>query len=257
MFASTVAEFSDWLVDELAPVTTAEHIDQDESPPDGLRLAQRLASGLRAVSDDEVYRSIVEVDRLRNLVEGVQSQLVATADWIGLTERLHVTTPARLLIGLGVPPAAAHRIARNAKHAASIGALGRGTRDGSLSPEKADAIGKGVAFVEKRVALDKQSRDTLIGRLMAQETPADVAARSREGAIALSSEADVPDAIPVAENASLNEMSMTSNDEGRVVAEPDIDVTTGEELAAALDPLMKPVSEPDGSPDPRTAPARR
>ncbi|MEJ9078648.1 DUF222 domain-containing protein, partial [Gordonia malaquae] len=52
-------------------------------------------------------------------------------------------------------------------------------------------------------------------------------------------------------------MSLYLNDEGRVEATMDLDVVTGEELNAALDPLCRPVPEPDGSPDRRSTRQRR
>mgnify|MGYP000846363590 CR=1 FL=1 len=42
----------------------------------------------------------------------------------------------------------------------------------------------------------------------------------------------------------------------RFVAELDLDVLNGDALVTALDPLTKPIPQPDGSADPRT-PARR
>ncbi|MGU3653408.1 DUF222 domain-containing protein, partial [Mycolicibacterium sp. A43C] len=61
----------------------------------------------------------------------------------------------------------------------------------------------------------------------------------------------------MAEDAALNEMTLVQNAEGRFEATLDLDVTTGEELCAALDPLCRPVPLPDGSPDPRSVDARR
>ncbi|WP_348651216.1 HNH endonuclease signature motif containing protein [Mycolicibacterium neoaurum] len=61
----------------------------------------------------------------------------------------------------------------------------------------------------------------------------------------------------MAEDTALNEMTLVQNAEGRFEATLDLDVTTGEELCAALDPLCRPVPLPDGSPDPRSITTRR
>ncbi len=93
---------------------------------------------------------------------------------------------------------------------------------------------------------------------MIQPTPAEVAEKAR--AIAIERAATQPvgeGAVPVAENTDLNEMTLAQTDEGRVSATLDLDVLTGEELFAALDPLCRPVPLPDGSPDPRPPGRRR
>ena len=262
MFATAIAEFADRLVDELAPVTDAERARVTDSSVAGvdapdLRLAHRLDLRCRGVADRELYESLVETVRLRNLVDTLLTTLTASAVSVGLLERLHVRSPAAMLTGLGMAPAAAHRTARNTGHATAIDAVGRGMRDGSLSPEKADAVGKGVRFVEERVALTGTEREKIVTRLMVQETPGDIATTARETAIELAEHADIADAVPAAENAALNEMSIATGDDGRVSATVDLDVLTAEELLAALDPLMTPVPEPDGSPDPRPVSKRR
>ncbi|WP_438803992.1 DUF222 domain-containing protein, partial [Mycolicibacterium neoaurum] len=63
--------------------------------------------------------------------------------------------------------------------------------------------------------------------------------------------------MPVAEDTTLNQMTVLQNAEGRFEATLDLDIATGEELCAALDPLCRPVPLPDGSPDPRSINARR
>ncbi|KRD08391.1 hypothetical protein ASE48_07340 [Mycobacterium sp. Root265] len=67
----------------------------------------------------------------------------------------------------------------------------------------------------------------------------------------------VAGAVPVAENADLNEMTVVVTEEGRVAATLNLDAFTGEELLTALDPLCRPIPLPDGSPDPRPVGKRR
>ena len=121
----------------------------------------------------------------------------------------------------------------------------------------ADAVGKAITMVDNRVGLDEHARHVLARKLAVHETPADVASSARREAIRLEAETDDPDQIPAAENPVLNEMSLITGEDGRIVSTIDVDVLTGEELCAALDPLCRPVPLPDGSPDPRSSGQRR
>ncbi|CDQ44145.1 HNH endonuclease signature motif containing protein [Mycolicibacterium neoaurum] len=137
-------------------------------------------------------------------------------------------------------------------------ALTTAQRLGGIGIEFADAVGRGVTHVESRAPLSEEERAIVVTKLMVQTTPAEVAARAR--AIALDRIAALPveqRAVPVAEDTTLNEMTVVQNGEGRFEATLDLDVTTGEELCAALDPLCRPVPLPDGSPDPRPISVRR
>ncbi|GAA4679306.1 HNH endonuclease signature motif containing protein [Gordonia humi] len=253
MFTSLISEFADRLVDELAPLTADEGTAED-SPRLIARLDRLSHVG---VDDAEVLAALVETARLRNLVDAVQTQLVSAASRIGIPGRKKLRSPAALLTEIGVPPAVAYRTVRNGVHADALPAVAQGMRDGSLAPEKADAVGRGVDFVQKRVPLDDETKVSLTRKLLAQDTPGDIDKRAREFAIAAGGDGAESDAIPVAENAELNEMTLSSNDEGRLTAEIDLDVLTGEELSQALDPLMQPVAEADGSPDKRSGKQRR
>ncbi|MGU3654678.1 HNH endonuclease, partial [Mycolicibacterium sp. A43C] len=89
-----------------------------------------------------------------------------------------------------------------------------------------------------RNLLDLVIASAVVRALMVQTTPAEVGAKAR--AIALDRGTSVAPAdrvAPVAEDAALNEMTLVQNVEGRFGATLDLDVTTGEELCAALDPL--------------------
>ncbi|WP_228032612.1 HNH endonuclease signature motif containing protein [Mycolicibacterium sp. P9-22] len=134
----------------------------------------------------------------------------------------------------------------------------RAQRLGGIDIEFADAVGKGVTHITNRVPLSEDDRASVVTTLMIQTTPAQVAQKARAIAIDKATTAAQQDgAVPVAENADLNDMTLVQNDEGRVAATLDLDALTGEELFAALDPLCRPVPEPDGSPDPRPTGKRR
>ncbi|MCF8606882.1 13E12 repeat family protein, partial [Gordonia sp. HY442] len=253
MFATCVRQFADHVIDELAPPTAT-----DTEEGDSVRLACRLDRvSTIGVDDADILSAIVEIVRARNVLDAAQATLLRAAERAGIPFRKRVRTAAGLLTELGVPPAVAHRTARNGHHAEHLAPLARGLRDGSLSAEMADAIGKGVTAVEKRVGLDETERTTLTRTLLVQTTPGEVAATARREAIRLAADSDDPDLVPAAENPSLNEMVLTTDEEGRITAIADLDILTGEELQAALDPLCRPVLAPDGSPDPRTTGQRR
>ena len=253
MFTSIVRELTDRIVDELAPPTATE-TDSGESP----RLACLLASASKVGADDtDILSAIVEVARARNVLDAAQAQLVRTAERAGIPFRKHLRSAKMLLTEIGVPPAVADRTVRNGHHAERFENVGRGTRDGSMSAEIADAIGVGVATVAKRVPLDPDEQQRLARKLALNTTPAEVKTAAKQEAFALATESDDPDLVPASENPELNEMSLYINDEGRVEATMDLDVVTGEELNAALDPLCKPVPLPDGTADPRSARQRR
>ncbi|GEE00859.1 HNH endonuclease [Gordonia spumicola] len=252
MFATTIRDFTDHLVDELAPATTAE-AESGDSP----RLACLLDRASRVgVDDADILSAIVEVARAQNVLAGAQALLVRAADRVGIPVRKRLSMPS-LLVEIGVAPAVAHRTVRNGRHAERLDSVGRGMRDGYLSPEMADEVGRGVAAVDKRVPLDNVEKQTLARKLLLNFTPGEVKAAAKAEGIRLAAESDDPDAIPASENSELNEMTLTSDDEGRTISSISLDALTGEELSAALDPLMRPVPQPDGSRDPRSTAQRR
>ncbi|WOC11456.1 HNH endonuclease signature motif containing protein [Gordonia sp. MP11Mi] len=253
MFATEVRAFADRLVDELAPPTAVETASGDCG-----RLVCRLDRvSTVGVDDAEILSAIVEVARARNVLDAAQSVLVRAAERAGVPARRRVRSAAGLLTAIGVAPAVAHRTVRNGRHADRLEVVGRGTRDGSLSSEMADAIGKGVALIEQRVDVGEAQRQRLARKLVVHATPGDVATAARREAIGLDAQAGEPGQIPVAENAGLNEMSLTVAEDGRITSTIDVDVLTGEELYAALDPLCRPIPLSDGSPDPRSTGQRR
>ncbi|WP_226995615.1 HNH endonuclease signature motif containing protein [Gordonia phthalatica] len=156
-------------------------------------------------------------------------------------------------------PTLAQRLVRVGQAARLMPGLMSRARVGGVPIEQADAVARGIGFVEKKVPLDDASRADLVRRLSSQATPRDVDHRARELAIEWAPEIDEtdPDAVPVAENPELNEMTVVTGDDGRTMVSLDTDALSGEELSQALDPLCKPVLQPDGSEDPRSAGQRR
>ncbi|CDQ43519.1 HNH endonuclease signature motif containing protein [Mycolicibacterium neoaurum] len=239
MDATYLDAFADALIDELVPVSP----EDDVGPSLG-----RLVDCPRPVVDDEVLLAVLAAAvAARNLLDVLIASAVAAAERVGVPGRRHLRTGTDLL-----------RLVRVGRRAPGLPALTTAQRVGGIGIEFADAVGKGVTHIESRVALSVDDRAAVVTKLMVQTTPAEVAAKAR--AIALDRIAALPveqRVVPVAEDTTLNEMTVVQNGEGRFEATLDLDVTTGEELCAALDPLCRPVPLPDGSPDPRSISVRR
>ncbi|MCK5755943.1 MAG: DUF222 domain-containing protein, partial [Mycobacterium sp.] len=62
---------------------------------------------------------------------------------------------------------------------------------------------------------------------------------------------------PVVEDSTLNEVSWTQRDDGRLAGSFDLDVVTGERLISCVDTASRPKPLPDGTPDLRSAAQRR
>ncbi|WP_234411714.1 DUF222 domain-containing protein [Mycolicibacterium neoaurum] len=219
----------------------------------------RLVDCPRPVVDDEVLLAVLAAAvAARNLLDVVIASAVVAAERVGVPGRRHLRSGADLLRLVGMAPGAAARAVRVGRMAPALPALTTAQRLGGIGIEFADAVGKGVTHIESRVALSDDDRAAVVTKLMVQTTPAEVAAKAR--AIALDRIAALPveqRVVPVAEDTTLNEMTVVQNAEGRFEATLDLDIGTGEELCAALDPLCRPVPLPDGTPDPRPIGARR
>lgn len=212
----------------------------------------------RAVDDDrEVLAVAAALIRLRNIVDHALVRVAATVVRTELPARKHVRSVANVLKELGMAPAAAHRLARLAGALRETPEVSRGMRDGTVAAEFGDAVVRGLDFVQRRVTLTAETRKRLTASLMVKSTPKTVEEKARAWALALAPPETAPETVPVAERIDLNEMTLTQTDDGRVGITVDLDVVSGEELNAALDPLCRPVPEPDGSADRRPAARRR
>ncbi|MEX7471372.1 DUF222 domain-containing protein [Mycobacterium adipatum] len=249
MDATHLDTFVDALIDDLTPAAAWEG---DRT------LFHLLDAPRRGVDDQAVVAVLAAAVTLRNLADHVIASAVAAAERAGMPARRHLRTGADLLTALGVAPGAAYRAARVGRAAAALPALTRAQRLGGIGIEFADAVGKGVSHIEARVALSVDERADVVTTLMIQSTPSGVDKKARGIAITKAKTQPVDDTVvPVAENTDLNDMTVLPTGDGRVAATLDLDILTGEELLAALDPLCRPVPLPDGSPDPRPAGRRR
>lgn len=251
MDATDVDSFVDALIDDLAATP---------APDDEVQrtLFHLLHCPRRLVDDEPLLTLLAAAVAARNLLDHVISSATAAAERLRIPARQHLRSGADLLTALGMAPAAAQRAARVGRAAHTLPALTAAQRLGGIGIEFADAVGRGIVHIDKRTPLSEEDRAGVVRKLMVQATPADVAKKAR--AIAIDRAAALPaehGAVPVAENADLNEMTLAHNDDGRVSATLDLDILTGEELCAALDPLCRPVPLPDGSPDPRPVGRRR
>ena len=251
MDATDVNCFVDALIDDLAPA---------EMPADDAqRTLFHLLECPRPMIDDEALLAVLAgAVTVRNLADHVIASAVAAAERAGIPARRHLKTGSDLLSLLGMAPGAAVRAVRVGRAAHLLPALTTAQRLGGIGIEFADAVGKGVTHINARTELSEDDRASVVTKLMTQTTPAEVGKKAR--AIAIDRTADLPPqerAVPVAEDADLNTMTLVLDEEGRYEATLNLDVGTGEGLCAALDPLCRPVPLPDGSPDPRSIDKRR
>ncbi|WP_331250681.1 HNH endonuclease signature motif containing protein [Mycolicibacterium bacteremicum] len=210
------------------------------------------------VDDEALLAVLAAAVTAGNLLAFVVASAVAAAERAGIPARRHLKTGTDLLTLLGMAPGAAVRAVRVGRAAHLLPALTTAQRLGGISIEFADAVGKGVTHINARTELSEQDRASVVTKLMIQTTPAEVGKKAR--AIAIDRAAALPPeqrAVPIAEDADLNTMTLVLGEEGRYEATLNLDVGTGEELCAALDPLCRPVPLPDGSPDPRPIEKRR
>lgn len=218
----------------------------------------RLVGGARPVDDDRrVLAVIAEFIRLRNVADHGIAAAVAMAEQTGIPTRKHVRNGGTLLKEMGMAPSAAYRSARIGRAGEAVPEVARGMRDGAVSAEFGDAVCSGLALVGKRVDLTDDQSAEITRSLMVQSTPKEVDHRARAWAISLAPEGTADREVPVAEDVELNEMTLNQNEEGRISVTLDLDAVSGEELSAAIDPLTRPVPEPDGSNDRRPAARRR
>ena len=252
MDATDVNCFVDALIDDLAPA---------EMPADDAqRTLFHLLECPRPMIDDEALLAVLAgAVTVRNLADHVIASAVAAAERAGIPARRHLKTGTDLLLSLlGMAPGAAVRAVRVGRAAHLLPAVTTAQRLGGIGIEFADAVGKGVTHINARTELSEDDRASVVTKLMTQTTPAEVGKKAR--AIAIDRTADLPPqerAVPVAEDADLNTMTLVLDEEGRYEATLNLDVGTGEGLCAALDPLCRPVPLPDGSPDPRSIDKRR
>ncbi len=251
MDATHLDMFVDALIDDLA----ASPVPEDDV---GRTLFHLLDCPRRVVDEPALLAVLVAAVTARNLVDHVIAQAVAAVERLGIPARRHLRSGADLLTMLGMAPGAASRAARVGRAAHTLPALTRAQRLGGVGIEFVDAVGKGVTHIHARVPLSEEDRAKVVTKLMIETTPAGVAEKARTIAIdKAATEPEVAGTVPIAENTDLNEMTLVQTEDGRVSATLDLDVLTGEELFAALDPLCRPVPLPDGSPDPRPTSRRR
>ncbi|MFC0315012.1 DUF222 domain-containing protein [Gordonia phosphorivorans] len=252
MDAATLTAFADLISDDLTiPVGT------DIDTP--ANLGQFLARA-RAVDDDrELLAVAAAVLRLRNVVDYSVAAVCAAIERVGLPVRKHVRSGAAILAELGAAPAVAYRAGRLGQAIAdeNLAPVTRGLRDGAVSAEHGDAVVSGLGHVAGRVELSDDDRRKIVHSLLVQTSPARVREKARAWAIKLAPEVPADGEVPVAERDDLNEMTLNRTDDGRVAVTIDFDIVAAEELSAALDPLTRPVPEPDGSSDRRSAKRRR
>lgn len=170
------------------------------------------------------------------------------------------TTPTRMLITLGCPPAAATRFAHNATHLDTLCSTTGHAADARLPAETVDAITRGITTIARRcpTPLSDTTRHEyetdLLTQALSGATPAEIRTRAHTIATTLT---DTAGAIPACDDKNLDTLSHTITDDRRIDLRANITQVVGEKLIAMIDERAIPRPEPDGSPDRRTADQRR
>ncbi|AVL99993.1 HNH endonuclease [Gordonia iterans] len=248
-------------MDSVALITIADLLADDVTPTatHEPNLADFFDAARPVDDDGELLAVTAALLRLRNTVDHALARGAATIERVGLPARKHVRSAVGILTELGAAPAVAYRAARLGRACGdtTVGAVTRGMRDGAVSAELGDAVVTGLDHVDDRAVLSEDDRSRVLHSLLVQTTPARVKEKAHAWAIRLAPATGDDGQVPVAERDDLNAMTLDRTDDGRVAVTVDLDVVAGEELSAALDPLTRPVPEPDGSEDKRSAKRRR
>lgn len=206
---------------------------------------------------EEVSRVIVALVKLRNAVDYRIAEATRIAEEIGVPRRNGAKSMTKLLIQEGLAPYIAYRAQRVGRRLPDIPTVAAHARDGALSGEHVDAIVTGLNHIQSRASLSDDEFDSCVVALSSRaftSTPRDVSDKARALALNFAPDTAKP---PVAEDRSLNELSLWKGDDGRFAGQIDLDCATGARLLTAMDPLCRPVAADDGSPDPRSLKKRQ
>lgn len=208
---------------------------------------------------DPTGRGILDrLDELRFLYNAVGHQIAVHAaafDATGAADKVGSTTRG-VLIEMGFAPAVAHRSVRIGAGIDSLPKLGACAADGYLATECVDAVVRGMTIIEKRTPTDLSDDDReryeseLLARAFSGATPTEIADHARTISHRIQVTAD--DAIPGAEDSSLNAVNSHITDDGRVEIKADVTAVIGEKFLSMIDERSCPRPEPDGSEDRRT-----
>lgn len=220
--------------------------------------------GLTPPPDDGTGRAVLdrldELRALRNVLDHQIAVHVALFDASGWAARAGTTT-RNALIDMGMPPAVAHRGVRIAGGLASLPKLADCAADGYLAVECVDAVVRGIASIDKRSAAGLSDDDwqlfetELLTQAFSGATPAEIDTHTRSIAMRVADEN--PDAVPAADDASLNTVHTRVTEEGRVAITGDVTAVIGEKFLSMIDERSGPRPEPDGAEDRRSVGERR
>ncbi|MCR5980320.1 DUF222 domain-containing protein [Gordonia jinghuaiqii] len=213
---------------------------------------------LELPADDFTGRATcVELDALRLMRNAIDHQIITRAaelERLRVAERSH-STLSRLLIEMGFAPAVAARIVRSVDGLGRLPKVAGHAADGRFSAEIVDAIVRGVTHIDKRSPAQLSDDEIsafeteLLTQALSGATPAEVKAQAHTlGNIV----AEADGGIPAAEDRSLNSVSHTLTDDGRVEIAADVTKVIGEKFIAMIDERSTPRPEPDGADDRRS-----
>ncbi|MFW0794808.1 DUF222 domain-containing protein [Gordonia sp. CPCC 205515] len=179
----------------------------------------------------------------------------AHMDRLGVAKQRDNGKTKALLITMGLAPSVAERTLRIGLGMPRMQLLAGYAEDGVLPAEHLDAIVSGVAHVARRALdglCDEERREVeveLIAQAMSGATPKQISTKARELGNTFAAETG---GLPAAEDRSINEFSVTETSDGRIAVRGDLDIVTGTRLQTAIESLVDPRPQPDGSKDART-----
>ncbi|ETA04732.1 HNH endonuclease [Gordonia alkanivorans CGMCC 6845] len=192
---------------------------------------------------------------LRNLADHQTGTHTAKLDSLGVADKAG-STSKKLLIEMGLPPAAATRTARIADHLGTLGKVEAYAADGRLSGEAVDAIVRGIATIEKRspTALSDDDRagheSELLTQALSGATPTEIQKHAQTIGNTIAD--DQGGGIPASDDRSLDTLSHHLTDDSRVEIHANVTQGVGEKFIAMIDERAVPRAEPDGAPDRRS-----
>ncbi|UKO93367.1 HNH endonuclease [Gordonia amicalis] len=192
---------------------------------------------------------------LRNLADHHIATHAAHLDDLGVAEKAGSTTK-KLLIEMGLPPAAATRTARIADHLGTLSKVETCAADGRLAGEVVDAVVRGMSTIEKRSPTQLSDDDhaiyetELLTQALSGATPTEIQKHAQTIGNTI---ADDQGGIPASDDRTLDTLSHHTTDDSRVEIHANVTQVVGEKFIAMIDERSVPRPEPDGSPDRRSA----
>ncbi len=238
-------------------------IDTDTTPLDAI--LDQLVEITPPTDDPTGVHTYSQLRRwilLRNLADHQIATHAAHLDDLGVAEKAGSTTK-KLVIEMGLPPAAATRTARIAEHLGTLGKVETCAADGRLAGEVVDAVVRGMSTIEKRSPTQLSDDDHAIyeTELLTQALsggPPPPKYRNTPRRSATPSPTPPTTESPASDDRTLDTLSHHTTDDSRVEIHANVTQVVGEKFIAMIDERSVPPARTRrvarstlGRPDPR------